>query len=139
MIFGEPDRPAVLESPEVGDDRFQQRAGLPVAVADGNLDAGAILVDDQVARVEVEEIELGRDDAQAVERRHFAAAQAAQRMHLGRNVDHVAEIVRQIARQQIEILRPSGIVDVGDDGFRLGHACPLHDRGRQTSMSRDVY
>lgn len=42
-------------------------------------------------------------------------------MDLGRDVNHVREIVWQIARKPVEILRPPRVIDVRDDGLRLGH------------------
>jgi hypothetical protein len=56
---------------------------------DGDLYAGTVLVDDQVARVEAQEVELGCDQAQALDGGSFAAASTAQGMDLGRDVNHV--------------------------------------------------
>ena len=42
-----------------------------------------------------------------------SVADLAERVHLGRNVDEVRKIVGQIRREQIQIVRPPRIVNVG--------------------------
>src|SRR5882724_8123258 len=91
---------------QVGHHRLKLRAGLSVPIVDGDLYAGPVLEDDQVARVEAQEVELGCDQAQALDGGSFAAESTAQGMDLGRDANHVAEIVRQIACQPLKILRP---------------------------------
>jgi hypothetical protein len=93
----------------------------------GYFKARAVLVDHQVVRLEPQKIGLHGDPPKPLDRCFFAAAKPSERMHLFRNVDHVAEIVRQVACQAIEVLSPPGIVNVADDGFRLGHDCAPHD------------
>jgi hypothetical protein len=72
---------------------------------------------------------MGGDLPKPFDRGFFTAAKPSERMHLFRDVDHVAEIVRQVACQTVEILCPPGIANIADNAFRLGHDCAPHDPG----------
>ncbi len=67
---------------------------------------------------------FSKPDGEALKRRRLAAAKATQRMDIDGDVDHVTEIVRQVACEPLKILRAPSIVDVADDGLRLGHDSP---------------
>jgi hypothetical protein len=66
-----------------------------VAVADRHLDGGPIPIDQQLAGVELHEVELRRDEPQPLESLLFALARSAERMQVGRNMDYMTEIVRK--------------------------------------------
>jgi hypothetical protein len=57
-------------------------------------------------------VELLKDQLEPLEHGGFATTRFAQRMHLGRDVDEVGEVVRQIGSEQIQIVSPPGIVNV---------------------------
>jgi hypothetical protein len=62
-----------------------------MTVAQRDFEARALLADHQIACVEVQAVELHGDQPKAGDRRFLAAAKPAERMHLQRDVDHVAE------------------------------------------------
>jgi hypothetical protein len=66
-------RPAVFQRPEIRLGRFKQRAGFPVAVAYRHFHRGAVPLDQQIARVDLVEMELRHDELQAGERLLLAA------------------------------------------------------------------
>jgi hypothetical protein len=72
VIFGELDRPAIFEGAEIGDLGLQHSAGPAMAEANGNFDTGVVLMDDQFARVEEQDLEVFSNEAEALKRRPFA-------------------------------------------------------------------
>src|SRR5262245_55214136 len=95
-----------------------------MTVVDRNLQAYAVVADHGVAGIEPEDVELIGDQPQPLNCRGLAATQPAQGMDLQRDVDHVAEVLGQIARQPGKILSPPCIVDIGYDCSSLGHDFP---------------
>ena len=76
--------------------------------------------------MEHHEIELFHDELQALERLFLAVARSAEGMQVGGDVNHVTEIVGQLGRHPVEILRPPGIANVAKNRpHRLRHV-PLH-------------
>jgi len=121
IVFREAHRPASFERPEIGFDRLKRPAGFFVPAMDLNFHVGPIGIDHNFPRIEKERVELHEDQAQAFERRLLTLAHSPERVHVGGNVDHVGEFVRQIACEPFQVVVSPGIVDLIENGFCFCH------------------